>query len=254
MSEKKDNPSGATTHFGYKQVPVESKHKHVAGVFHSVASKYDMMNDLMSLGTHRVLKRYLLELSSVRKGQQVLDLAGGTGDITKLLSKNVGPSGRVMLCDINDSMLSVGRDRLLDDGFAGNIHYVQANGEVLPFEDGFFDCVTIGYGIRNFTNKPKALVELLRVLRPGGRLLILEFSKPQSEFVSKAYDIYAKSWPIVGKLVAGDSDSYQYLNESIRMHPDQATFKQMMEDAGFEQVEYFNLLGGVSAIHRGFKF
>lgn len=252
-NDSKKSPSNETTHFGYSQVPVQEKHKLVAGVFHSVAAKYDMMNDLMSLGTHRIFKRFLIELSGARPGQRILDLAAGTGDISKLFSRIVGPQGLVVLTDINDSMLRVGRDRLLDKGTAGNVQYAQANGETLPFADDYFDCTTIGYGIRNFTNKEKALVELKRILKPGGRLLILEFSKPQSGLLSKAYDAYSSLWPKVGQAVAGDADSYQYLNESIRMHPDQETFKKMMEEAGFERVEYYNLLGGISAIHRGFK-
>lgn len=250
-----ENPSvdQKTTHFGYKQVPVEEKEQHVAGVFHSVAAKYDVMNDIMSLGTHRIFKRFLIELSGARKGHKILDLAGGTGDIAKLFSKVIGQEGEIMLTDINDSMLVVGRDRLLDAGIAGNVNYVQGNGEKLPYPDDYFDCVTIGYGIRNFTDKQKALCELYRVIKPGGRLLILEFSKPQNELVSKAYDVYSSMWPTVGRVIANDAESYQYLNESIRMHPDQETLKAMMETAGFERVDYYNLLGGVSAIHRGFK-
>lgn len=252
-TNEKSPSQNETTHFGYNQVPVSEKHKLVAGVFHSVASKYDIMNDLMSLGTHRIFKRFLIELSGARKGQKILDLAGGTGDIARLFNRVVGPEGLIALTDINDSMLKVGRNRLLDVGVAGNIEFIQANGEMLPFADDYFDCITIGYGIRNFTNKDKALKDLYRVLKTGGRLMILEFSKPQNPLLNKAYDVYSSTWPAVGKTITGDADSYQYLNESIRMHPDQETFKSMMEKAGFERVEYYNLLGGISAIHRGFK-
>ena len=243
-----------TTHFGFEQVPVDQKEKRVAGVFSSVASKYDIMNDVMSMGSHRLFKRFTVELSGVRKGHRVLDLAGGTGDLTKLFSKIVADTGTVFLTDINDAMLRVGRDRLIDEGIVGNVEYIQANGEQLPFPDNFFNCITIGYGIRNFTNKDKALVELYRVLKPGGRLLILEFSTAQNPILKKAYDIYSSFWPKIGDALVGDSDSYQYLVESIRVHPDQDTLKEMMTQAGFDKVEYHNLLSGISAIHRGIKF
>jgi len=249
-----DKGASETTHFGYEQVPVEQKEKRVAGVFSSVASKYDIMNDIMSLGTHRLFKRMTVELSGVRKGHKILDLAGGTGDLTKIFSRTVGDAGAVYLTDINAEMLKVGRDRLFDAGVAGNIEYIQANGESLPFPDNFFDCITIGYGIRNFTNKEAAMIELYRVLKPGGRFLILEFSKPTNEFLGKAYDVYSSLWPKIGKTLVGDADSYQYLVESIKMHPDQETLKGMMVAAGFEKVDYHNLLSGISAIHRGFKF
>ena len=227
----------------------------VAGVFHSVAAKYDIMNDLMSLGIHRLWKRFTIDCSGARPGQKVLDLAGGTGDLTAKFSRIVGPSGKVILSDINDSMLEVGRDKLRDMGIVGNVEVVQADAETLPFPDNHFDLVTIAFGLRNVTNKQKALESIYRVLKPGGRLLVLEFSKPESEAFSKVYDWYSFNiLPNMGKLVANDSESYQYLAESIRMHPDQDTLKAMMEQAQFEQVEYFNLTGGIVALHRGFKF
>jgi len=243
-----------TTHFGYQQVPVEEKAKKVADVFHSVANKYDVMNDLMSLGIHRVWKRFTIELSGVRKGQQVLDVAGGTGDLSRAFSRLVGPQGRVILSDINSSMLKVGRDRLLDQGISTNLNYVQANAECLPFADNSFDCITIAFGLRNVTDKDAALRSLTRVLKPGGRLLVLEFSKPSNPLFSKIYDAYSFSLlPVVGKLVTGDSDSYRYLAESIRMHPDQQTLKTMMEKAGLARCEYHNMTGGIVAIHKGVK-
>ena len=243
-----------TTHFGYQQVPVEEKAKKVADVFHSVANKYDVMNDLMSLGIHRIWKRFTIELSGVRKGQQVLDVAGGTGDLSRAFSRLVGPQGRVILSDINSSMLKVGRDRLLDQGISSNLDYVQANAECLPFADNSFDCITIAFGLRNVTDKDAALRSLMRVLKPGGRLLVLEFSKPSNPLFSKIYDAYSFSLlPVVGKLVTGDSDSYRYLAESIRMHPDQQTLKAMMEKAGLARCEYHNMTGGIVAIHKGIK-
>lgn len=243
-----------TTHFGYQQVPVNEKVSRVGQVFHSVASRYDLMNDLMSFGIHRLWKRFAMELSGARSGQTILDLAGGTGDLTRKFSRLVGPEGLVVLSDINDSMIEVGRDKLLDHGFADNIRYVQANGECLPFPDDYFDCVTISFGLRNFTHKEVALASIYRVLKPGGRLLILEFSKPTSELLSKTYDRYSFSiLPKIGKWVAKDADSYQYLAESIRMHPDQETLKSMMERVGYQRVEYHNLTGGIVALHRGFK-
>ena len=243
-----------TTHFGYQQVPVEEKAKKVADVFHSVANKYDVMNDLMSFGIHRIWKRFTIELSGVRKGQQVLDVAGGTGDLSRAFSRLVGPQGRVILSDINSSMLKVGRDRLLDQGISSNLDYVQANAECLPFADNSFDCITIAFGLRNVTDKDAALRSLTRVLKPGGRLLVLEFSKPSNPLFSKIYDAYSFSLlPVVGKLVTGDSDSYRYLAESIRMHPDQQTLKAMMEKAGLARCEYHNMTGGIVAIHKGIK-
>jgi len=248
MSTKK------TTHFGYKEVDKDAKADMVADVFHSVAARYDLMNDLMSAGIHRIWKRFTLELSGVRKGNAVLDIAGGTGDLAAKFSRIVGPEGSVVLADINQSMLEVGRDKLLDTGYQGNIEFVQADAQFLPFPDDSFDCITIAFGLRNVTEKETALRSMLRVLKPGGRLLVLEFSKPQNELLSKAYDTYSfRLLPLMGKLVANDADSYQYLAESIRMHPDQETLKEMMEDAGFNRVEFHNMTGGIVALHRGVK-
>lgn len=246
---------GKTTHFGYKDVPVEEKAGKVAEVFHSVADKYDVMNDLMSLGIHRLWKRYTIEMSGVRKGHKVLDIAGGTGDLAAKFSEIVGDSGEVVLSDINASMLGVGRSRMIDRGLFGNIDYVQANAESLPFPDNYFDCITIAFGLRNVTEKANALKSMYRIVKPGGRVLVLEFSKPVSPLLSKVYDLYSFNiLPKIGKLVANDSESYQYLAESIRMHPDQQTLKEMMSEAGFEQTDYHNLTGGIVALHRGFKF
>ncbi len=243
-----------TTHFGYEEVDVDAKAGKVAGVFHSVAARYDLMNDLMSGGVHRIWKRFTIELSGVRKGHAVLDIAGGTGDLAARFSRLVGDEGRVVLADINESMLNVGRDKLIDTGHIGNIEFVQADAQYLPFPDETFDCITIAFGLRNVTDKDLALRSMLRVLKPGGRLLVLEFSKPQSELLSKAYDGYSfKVLPLMGQLVAGDSDSYRYLAESIRMHPDQETLKDMMEDAGFSRCEYHNMTGGIVALHKGVK-
>jgi demethylmenaquinone methyltransferase / 2-methoxy-6-polyprenyl-1,4-benzoquinol methylase len=248
MSEKE------TTHFGYKDVEKEEKAGMVADVFHSVASRYDLMNDLMSGGIHRLWKRFTIELSAVRKGHSVLDIAGGTGDLAAQFANIVGSEGRVVLADINESMLRVGRDKLLDTGNASNIEFVQADAQYLPFPDESFDCITIAFGLRNVTDKDLALRSMLRVLKPGGRLLVLEFSKPTSSVLSKVYDAYSFNIiPRIGKLITDDSDSYQYLAESIRMHPDQDTLKDMMEDAGFCQCEYHNMTGGVVALHKGIK-
>lgn len=243
-----------TTHFGYRNVERERKKSMVAGVFHSVAGRYDLMNDLMSGGVHRLWKRFAIELSAVRPGQSVLDLAGGTGDLTRPLSRFVGKTGRVVLADINDSMLRVGRDRLIDQGWAGNIDYVQADAEALPFPDASFDCVTIGFGLRNVTDKDAALHAIQRVLKPGGRCIVLEFSKPSSPLLGKLYDWYSfTALPLMGRVVAGDADSYRYLAESIRVHPDQDTLCEMMQGAGFSNCEYFNLSGGIVAVHKGIK-
>jgi len=243
-----------TTHFGFEQVAYDDKVNKVAGVFHSVASKYDVMNDLMSFGIHRVWKRYTIEMSGVRHGHNVLDLAGGTGDLAAKFARIVGQDGSVTVADINDSMLKVGRERLTDKGIAGNVQYVQANAECLPFPDNHFDAITIAFGLRNVTDKDAALRSMYRVLKPGAPLLVLEFSKPESALLSKVYDTYSfKLLPVMGKVIADDPDSYRYLAESIRMHPDQETLKDMMIDAGFEKAEYFNLTGGVVALHRGYK-
>ncbi|MEG1689026.1 MAG: bifunctional demethylmenaquinone methyltransferase/2-methoxy-6-polyprenyl-1,4-benzoquinol methylase UbiE [Hafnia sp.] len=244
-----------TTHFGFKTVATAEKAGKVAQVFHSVAAKYDLMNDLMSFGIHRVWKRFTIDCSGVRRGQKVLDLAGGTGDLAAKFSRIVGEQGEVVLADINDSMLKIGREKLRNLGVIGNINYVQANAEALPFPDNHFDCITIAFGLRNVTDKDKALRSMYRVLKPGGRLLVLEFSKPLLEPLNKAYDAYSfHILPKIGELVAHDSESYRYLAESIRMHPDQETLKSMMDDAGFENTMYFNLTGGIVALHRGYKF
>ncbi|MFB2538216.1 MULTISPECIES: bifunctional demethylmenaquinone methyltransferase/2-methoxy-6-polyprenyl-1,4-benzoquinol methylase UbiE [unclassified Acinetobacter] len=245
---------GDTTHFGYKTVNTDEKAQKVAEVFHSVASKYDLMNDLMSFGVHRLWKRFAIQMSGVRRGQHVLDIAGGTGDLAKVFSREVGEQGHVVLSDINQSMLDVGRDRLLDAGCT-NVAFVLANAETLePFKDESFDLVTISFGLRNVTDKDAALQAMYRVLKPGGRLLVLEFSKPVFEPFAKLYDAYSfTALPLMGKLVANDSESYRYLAESIRMHPDQRTLKSMMENAGFQNCDYHNLTGGIVAVHRGFK-
>lgn len=243
-----------STHFGFKEVPVKEKAGHVAQVFHSVASKYDLMNDLMSGGVHRLWKQYTIEMSGVRSGHYVLDIAGGTGDLAAKFSRLVGEKGLVVLADINESMLNVGRDKLTDKGLAGNLRFSQADAQFLPFADNTFDCITIAFGLRNVTDKDLALQSMLRVLKPGGRLLVLEFSKPTNPGFSKLYDLYSfKILPKIGRAVAGDEDSYRYLAESIRMHPDQETLKSMMETAGFSNVSYHNLTGGVVALHKGFK-
>lgn len=246
--------SDDTTHFGFKRVPATDKARKVAEVFDSVASRYDMMNDVMSFGIHRLWKRFAIEMSGVRPGQNILDLASGTGDLATLLARKTGPSGNVIASDINASMLGVGRSRLLDRGIVGNIRYVQANAECLPFPDNHFDCVTIAFGLRNVTDKDAALRSIYRVLRPGGRLLVLEFSRPIVPGLKPVYDAYSFNLlPLMGKLIADDAASYRYLAESIRMHPDQETLKAMMERAGFERCEYFNLAGGIVALHRGYK-
>lgn len=253
MADKE--PSKETTHFGYQTVSTSEKAGKVADVFHSVAAKYDLMNDLMSMGIHRIWKRFTIDCSGVRQGQKVLDLAGGTGDLAAKFSRIVGEQGDIVLADINDSMLKVGREKLRNKGIIGNICYVQANAEALPFPDNYFDCITIAFGLRNVTDKDKALRSMYRVLKPGGRLLVLEFSKPQFAPLSKVYDAYSfHVLPRIGQLVAKDSDSYQYLAESIRMHPNQETLKSMMEQAGFDNTTYYNLTGGIVALHRGYKF
>lgn len=248
MSDNKD-----TTHFGYREVPVAEKAGLVGQVFHSVAGKYDLMNDVVSLGTHRLIKRFTVELSAVREGQSVLDLAGGTGDFSLLFAPIVGKAGSIVLADINESMVRVGRDRIIDAGMPGPITFTLANAECLPFANDSFDCICIAYGLRNVTDKDAALRSMLRVCKRGGRVLVLEFSKPRNELVGKAYDLYSKLWPIAGKMVLNDSASYQYLVESIRMHPDQETLKAMMLNAGFSRVHYHDVMGGICAIHIGYK-
>lgn len=244
-----------TTHFGYQTVAASEKARKVAGVFDSVAGKYDLMNDLMSLGVHRLWKRFAVSVSGVRAGERVLDLAGGTGDLSSRLLSRVGPKGLVLLSDINASMLGEGRKRLIDEGAIGNIAYAQIDAEQLPFRNNSFDCITIGFGLRNVTRKEQALAAMYRALKPGGRVIILEFSQPVAPGLKPAYDLYSFAvLPLLGKLVAQDAASYRYLAESIRMHPDQETLLRMMEDAGFERCEYFNLSGGIVAVHRGYKF
>jgi demethylmenaquinone methyltransferase/2-methoxy-6-polyprenyl-1,4-benzoquinol methylase len=243
-----------TTHFGYQEVPVKEKASRVRAVFDSVATRYDLMNDLMSLGIHRLWKRRTVELAGVRRGQRVLDLAAGTGDLAEQFARIVGPAGGVVMSDINEAMLAQGRERLVDAGVVGNLDYVLANAETLPFADNSFDCVTIGFGLRNVTHKQYALNEMFRVLRPGGRALVLEFSHPTTKPLAKAYDLYSFSvLPTMGRFVAGDAESYRYLAESIRMHPDQETLRSMMEQAGLERCDFVNLSGGIVAIHRGYK-
>lgn len=240
-----------TTHFGFQTVPEEEKAKKVAGVFTSVASKYDIMNDLMSVGLHRIWKRFAVGLANVHEGQRVLDIAGGSGDISRLFLDKVGSRGQVVLTDINNAMLRVGRDRLLDEGKATPT--AQCDAEHLPFPDNYFDCVSIAFGLRNVTHKDAALREMHRVLKPGGRVIVLEFSKVAKP-LEKMYDLYSfKLLPKMGEIIANDSESYRYLAESIRMHPGQEELKQMMVDAGLERVEYFNMTGGVVAVHRGYK-
>ena len=242
-----------TTHFGYETVDIEDKASRVRGVFDSVAGNYDLMNDLMSAGIHRIWKRHTVAAAAVRPGMHILDLAGGTGDLAMAFAEKVGESGHVVLADINAAMLEQGRDRLLDAGISGNVDIAQCDAEALPFADNSFDLVTIAFGLRNVTRKEQALAEMYRVLRPGGRLFVLEFSKPDP-LLRPAYDLFSFSvLPTLGKLVANDADSYRYLAESIRMHPDQDTLKGMFEVAGFERCRYENLTGGIAALHIGSK-
>jgi len=240
-----------TTDFGYETVAEDEKARKVAGVFDSVASRYDLMNDLMSAGLHRLWKRFTVAQSFVRPGDRVLDVASGTGDLARQFAQRVGPSGLVVATDVNSAMLQIGRDRLLDEGIIAPMF--QCNAERLPFPDRSFDCVSVAFGLRNMTHKEVALAEMLRVLKPGGRLLILEFSHPWKP-LGPLYDAYSfQVLPKLGEIVARDTDSYRYLAESIRMHPDQESLRKMMEDAGFERVEYFNLAAGVVALHRGYR-
>jgi len=244
-----------TTHFGFREVPESAKAGMVGQVFSSVASRYDVMNDVMSFGIHRLWKRFTIEQAGVRAGQKVLDLAGGTGDLAAQFVTQVGTAGSVTVADINAAMLDVGRTRFADRGLAGNVEFVQANAECLPFPDNHFDCITIAFGLRNVTHIDAALASMFRVLKPGGRLLVLEFSKPVLPGLNAVYDAYSfHLLPKLGKLIANDEESYRYLVESIRKHPDQETLKGMMEKAGFERAHYFNLSGGIVALHKGYKF
>jgi demethylmenaquinone methyltransferase/2-methoxy-6-polyprenyl-1,4-benzoquinol methylase len=246
--------SSKTTHFGFEEVAWQDKARRVRGVFDSVAPKYDLMNDLMSGGLHRIWKSFALSQTYLRPGQKALDVAGGTGDLTRGMAEQVGEQGLVVLSDINGSMLSHGRDRLIDAGIVQGVDYVQANAECLPFADSTFDCVTIGFGLRNVTDKDAALRSMYRVLKPGGQLLILEFSHPTAPGLKPLYDTYSfKVLPILGRLVANDEGSYRYLAESIRKHPDQETLLAMLKSAGFDQCRYHNLSGGIVALHRGYK-
>ena len=245
--------NGKTANFGYRKVPFAERQTRVNEVFRSVAGRYDLMNDLMSLGSHRLIKRFTLELSAVRAGHAVLDLAGGTGDMAMRFSPLVGTDGRVVLADINEDMLLIARDRIVDRGMAGNIDIVRLNGEELPFADDSFDCVCIAYGLRNITDQPRALASMQRVLKPGGRALVLEFSRVNNPLLSRAYDAWSSLWPVAGRIVTGDADSYRYLVESIRVHPDQETLLGMLEGAGFEQCRFHNVMDGVCAVHVGLK-
>lgn len=240
-----------TTHFGFQSVPETEKARKVGAVFHSVAERYDLMNDIMSAGMHRLWKRFTIEVSGVKRGDRVLDIAGGTGDLSRLFANKIGETGELVLTDINASMLGIGRDRLVDEGIATPA--VQCDAEKLPFPDQHFDCVCVAFGLRNMTHKERALEEMQRVLKPGGRLLVLEFSKAWKP-LAPLYDAYSfKLLPLMGKFFARDADSYQYLAESIRMHPDQETLRQMMLNVGFAKVDYYNLAAGIVALHKGWK-
>lgn len=248
-------PNPKTTHFGFEEVSWQDKARRVRGVFDSVAPNYDVMNDLMSGGLHRLWKSFALSQTHLRPGQRALDVAGGTGDLTRGLAKQVGQQGLVVCSDINAAMLSQGRDRLIDSGLLQGVYYVQANAECLPFADASFDCVTIGFGLRNVTDKSAALRSMRRVLRPGGQLLVLEFSTPTAPGLKPLYDAYSfKVLPVLGRLVARDADSYRYLAESIRKHPDADTLRDMMQDVGFEDCRYHSLTGGIVALHRGYHY
>ena len=264
MTEAADNPQQArdadprrpetdeAVSFGFEKVSPKEKTSRVGGVFSEVADRYDLMNDLMSFGSHRLFKRMMLQMAGVREGHYVLDLAGGTGDMAALFAPTVGAQGRVVLTDLNRSMMQVGRDRLLDQGIS-QVEFCQAPAEQLPFADNSFDCVCISFGIRNFTDKDQSLAEILRVLKPGAPLLVLEFSTPTNPLLETAYRTFQTLWPPVGKLLVGAAQPYQYLVESIRMHPNQKTLKQMFEDSGFVETGFHNLVGGIAAIHRGVK-
>jgi demethylmenaquinone methyltransferase/2-methoxy-6-polyprenyl-1,4-benzoquinol methylase len=250
-----NDPDSGTTDFGFERVAPEDKARRVRGVFDSVAGKYDLMNDLMSAGAHRLWKQFALSLASLKPGQRALDVAGGTGDLAAGLADQVGARGLVVLTDINAAMLARGRDRLIDSGHVGNVLHVLANAQALPFANASFDCVTIGFGLRNVTNKAAALASMRRVLRPGGQLIVLEFSHPTAPGLKPLYDAYSfRVLPLLGRLVARDEASYRYLAESIRMHPDQETLLVMLRDAGLEDCRYHNLAGGIVAVHRGYRY
>lgn len=250
MSNQKNN-----THFGFKDVAWDEKQKLVGEVFHSVANKYDIMNDLMSLGVHRIWKNYAIELCNILPGQIILDLAGGSGDLSKRICKKVGKEGKVCLADINSSMLKVGRDKLIDNGYVQNIEFIQANAECLPFANNIFNCITMAFGLRNVTDKLKALKSMYKVIKPGGKVMILEFSTPIIPGLKPVYDWYSFNLlPKIGGFVAQDEESYKYLAESIRMHPNQEDLKNMIEEAGFEDCRYHNLSGGIVAIHIAYKY
>lgn len=245
--------SSDTTHFGYQTVSADDKAGLVRGVFDSVASRYDLMNDLMSAGLHRIWKRYTIDQAALRPGNVVLDLAGGTGDLTRQFARKVGKEGHVVLADINAAMLEQGRRRLVDAGVAGNVSIAQVDAEELPFADRSFDCVAMAFGLRNVTDKNAALTSMYRVLKPGGKAMILEFSEP-SKAIKPAYELYSfKVLPTIGKLIADDADSYRYLAESIRMHPNQEELKAMMQESGLERCRYHNLAAGIVALHVGYR-
>lgn len=251
----KEFPQKPTTDFGFTEIPVQEKTQRVAEVFHSVANKYNLMNDVMSLGLHRLWKKFTLAQSHARPGQVILDLAGGTGDLAAEFAKKVGKTGHVVLADINEKMLQNGREHLLNQGIVSQVTFVQADAEYLPFPDDYFDCITLAFGLRNITDKAVALRSMYRVLKPGGKLLVLEFSKPVLPLLNSLYDAYSFNIiPKLGAWIANDEKSYRYLVESIRMHPDQATLKTLLQECGFEEVEYHNLTGGIVALHQGFKY
>ena len=248
------DPPGSTD-FGFQQVPWRDKARRVRAVFDSVADRYDLMNDLMSGGAHRLWKHFALSLTGLKAGDTALDIAGGTGDLAAGLARQVGKSGQVVLADINASMLQHGRDRLTNRAIIGNVHYVQTNAERLPFPDASFDVVTIGFGLRNVTDKPAALAAMCRALKPGGQLLVLEFAKPVLPALGRLYDAYSFNvLPWLGRAVAGDAESYRYLAESIRRHPDQEALLELMKTAGLESCRYHNLSGGIVAVHRGYRY
>jgi len=247
--------SKKTTDFGYKEVPVGEKTKLVADIFNSVASKYDLMNDVMSFGLHRLWKRIVIQEANIRPAHHILDVASGTGDLAKAFARIIKDDGHLTVTDINENMLEIARNRLADAGLLKNITYLQADAQTLPFTDNQFDLVTIAFGLRNVTDKAKALHDMFRVLKPGGKLLILEFSQPKAKLINKVYDFYSFNIiPTLGEWIAQDKASYQYLVESIRMHPDQDTLKQMMQDAKFEDVTFQNLHSGIVALHKGYKY